>query len=167
MTPKLYLTVGISGSGKSTQSRNFQEKNPDVQIVCPDKLRSIYAKDINDMTKDKFIQTIAKQQAAIYLLQGHDVIFDATNLNIERNKKLIKDIKQICNIDFQVYYKVFYSTWEESYFRITKDLKEKIHRSNVPLDSIVHQSERFQNMKPQIQSKYVKELNETFLTEWN
>lgn len=90
----LEILVGISGSGKSTYSREQQEKNPNIRIVNRDKIRELifgYTEenvvdyydrpDIRHREKDvtSFEDTVIYD----FLESGRDVIVDATHLNVE------------------------------------------------------------------------------------
>lgn len=89
----LYILCGPAGCGKSTWARNFifaqDHKGNDVRYVSRDDLRFSMLKDDEDYfahenaTFRKFIGTITET-----LIDGFDVIADATHLNMYARKKL-------------------------------------------------------------------------------
>lgn len=101
----LYLTVGISGSGKSTALYKLAEKNPNAVIVSRDTIRfqligendSYFAKE-----KEVFKQYVEKIQR--FLDNGYDVYADATHLNYASRKKLLSNLKIDNNTRINILY---------------------------------------------------------------
>jgi predicted kinase len=94
----LYITIGISGSGKSTWAKEQQAARPDeVRIVTMDDWRfasgSQFCKADEKVVKDAnefFIES--------WLNAGYDVIVADTNLG-ERNRRRWAQIAQRCSTD--------------------------------------------------------------------
>lgn len=82
----LYVTIGISGSGKSTYlNKNF---NKDV-IISPDNIRRDLTGDINNQTQNKLIWESMVPELIIQKLNKYnEVALDATNLNASNVKSL-------------------------------------------------------------------------------
>lgn len=107
--PILYILCGIAASGKTTWATNFIVKNweQDIRYVSRDDIRfSLVKEDESYFSHEKqvfkkFVNTIAAT-----LIDGFDVIADATHLNIFSRKKLTNAIDKIYS-DYQIIYVVF------------------------------------------------------------
>lgn len=86
---KLYVMVGVSGSGKSTFINKFLEKNPDVIVHSSDKLRGVLGKDESDQTVTGMVFSTIKYNIDRDLSSGKDVMVDATSLNQKERKDYI------------------------------------------------------------------------------
>ena len=89
---KLFLTVGLPGSGKSTYLKNHCKEN-DV-IVSRDAVRfSMVAEGEEYFSKEK--EVFAKFAATINtnLKLGYDVFADATHLNAASRRKVLDKVK--------------------------------------------------------------------------
>jgi len=93
-TPKLYMLIGVPGSGKSTWIAN-QDWTKDIPIVSSDKFIDEHAakegKTYNEVFKDYAPVAIRlmENQALICKANGTDVIWDQTNTTVKsRAKKL-------------------------------------------------------------------------------
>jgi tRNA uridine 5-carbamoylmethylation protein Kti12 len=79
---KIYLTIGLPGSGKSTWSKAFAAKNENVLIVNRDKFREMFKGEyIFDYQYEQPIKEIAEHAVNTFLDCGYDVIIDETNLS--------------------------------------------------------------------------------------
>ena len=76
---KLYLTIGISGCGKSTFTKPLAMKE-DAIIVNPDTIRKRLTGDVSDQSKNKEVFEIAYKEVDDALALGKSVIFDSTGL---------------------------------------------------------------------------------------
>lgn len=105
----LYILCGPSGSGKTTWARHFTEENffADIHYVSRDEIRFSILKDGEDYFSHekevfkKFSTTIAQT-----LLDGFDVIADATHLNEFSRCKLTQAIDMIID-SYDIIYVVF------------------------------------------------------------
>ena len=94
MKNKLYIMIGIPGSGKSTYAKriiqNYNEEKKKIIYVSRDKIRFNLVKENEeyfsreDEVYQEFIDTIR-----VSLVSGLDVIADATHLNKYSRMKLI------------------------------------------------------------------------------
>ena len=107
--PILYMLCGPSASGKSTWAHNFISKNlqKDIRYVSRDEIRFSLLKENEKyfahekQVFKKFAGTITQT-----LVDGFDVIADATHLNIFSRKKLTNAIDKIYT-DYQIIYVIF------------------------------------------------------------
>ena len=75
---KLYISVGISGSGKSTYLNKLN-----VPVVCPDDIRKELTGDISDQSQNPKVWFEAYQRLKDYIARDEDVAFSATNLGMQ------------------------------------------------------------------------------------
>ena len=80
----LYTLVGLPASGKST----FSASRKDCVVVCPDTIRKTVLGNETDQKNGGLIFAIAWKQINKALLQGKDVIFDATNCQKKYRKRI-------------------------------------------------------------------------------
>jgi predicted kinase len=98
---KIKMLIGLSGSGKSTYSKNFLFENPSYRRVNRDEIRQMifgYAEEdihyyykLNDFVKNEHQISRVQDSLIKQLLQeGYNVLMDNTNLQI----KYINQFKQ-------------------------------------------------------------------------
>lgn len=88
----LAITVGIPGSGKSTWAEIigvFALGRPETMIVNPDKIREELTGNASDQSQNHKVFERAHWLTEKYLVQGDNVIFDATNLTASARKPLM------------------------------------------------------------------------------
>ena len=108
---KLYILCGPSGSGKSTWAHNYMNFSAgmleDIRYVSRDEIRFSIIKDEEDYFSHekevfkKFVGTITQT-----LIDGFDVIADATHLNEFSRRKLTQAIDMRFT-DYEIRYVVF------------------------------------------------------------
>jgi len=149
----LYLTMAISGSGKSWYIKNkmreefsdldsyLTENDLDISelIVSGDDLRRELTGDVNNHEKERLlwsslIPTKIKENLTVHKY----AILDATN--VSKRKEFLKKFKNVRKIGI-----VFEPDVELSWERICEDMNNSVDRSNVPLEAIETQYERFRN----------------------
>lgn len=80
--PKLILTRGLPGSGKSTWAKELVAANPDVVRVNRDNLRfEHYGKYVISKKQEREITKIQQSRVREALSSGRDVVVDDTNLS--------------------------------------------------------------------------------------
>ena len=107
--PILYILCGPSAAGKSTWARKFVEDhfNDDIRYVSRDEIRFAIVKEEEDYFSHekevfkKFANTIRQT-----LIDGFDVIADATHLNEFSRRKLTQAI-DMYTTDYKIVYVVF------------------------------------------------------------
>ena len=72
--PKVYMMIGIQGSGKSTYSKELSLKL-NIPIVSTDRIRLD-----NPTMPEEEVWTNVYSMCANYLKSGSDIVFDATNI---------------------------------------------------------------------------------------
>lgn len=156
----LYITIGISGSGKSTWVRNHM-KNNDI-LICPDNIRKELTGDISDNTRNAEVWGKAYYRLRTSMDKYDNVFFDSTCLNTRTLKDIIKNSHR----DYEDITIVMFNdslNWELCRDRVSKDEKNgvdraktsEVIRNNKPL--IQDMSERYYTLKS---SSYLKELKE-------
>ena len=105
--PTLYILCGPSGCGKSTWAHNFMKENDELRYVSRDEIRYSLLKEgegyfahEKEVFK-KFANTIRQT-----LVDGFDVIADATHLTEFSRRKLTQAIDQYYT-DYQIIYVAF------------------------------------------------------------
>ena len=107
--PNLYILCGPSGCGKTTWCNVFMREN-DVRYVSRDEIRFSMLKDDEDYFAHevdvfkKFTGTLAQT-----LVDGFDVIADATHLNARSRQRLTQAIDMRIT-DYNIIYVVFNTT---------------------------------------------------------
>lgn len=109
MIPTLYILCGVPGCGKTTWAREFvyQQFEKDIRYVSRDEIRFSIIKDEEDYFSHekevywKFAETITET-----LIDGFDVIADATHLNEFSRRKLTQSIDRRYT-DYEIVYVVF------------------------------------------------------------
>lgn len=99
----LIVLVGISGSGKSTAAQLYKEKFPNILVVSTDALRKELLGSEEDQTNGNLIFKTAYDLTHKYLVSGHNVVFDATNLTARARKQLLRECgeyaeQRICHV---------------------------------------------------------------------
>lgn len=94
----LIVLGGLPASGKSTYAEMLQEINPTFQRVCPDLIRKAFYGDENIQGDGKRVFYTAFHDLKEYGSVGANVIFDATNINADRRKKFVKEMRPYFDI---------------------------------------------------------------------
>lgn len=89
---KLYMMIGIPGSGKSTWIKN-QDWNTNTVLISSDKLIDEYAISVNKTYNEVFDEYVGIATSKIFELannakkDGKDVVWDQTNVSVKSRKK--------------------------------------------------------------------------------
>lgn len=90
--PRLFFTVGIPGSGKSTLYKaHFSE----VAYVSSDQIRQDVFGDVNDQTHNAEVFNLMLNRTRDLLKANVDVYYDATNINAKRRIGFLKELSKI------------------------------------------------------------------------
>ena len=94
MPPRLFIMCGLPASGKSTFAQQFI-KNNDIRYVSRDEIRfSMVKENEKYFSREKEVFRKFAGTVAQTLIDGFDVIADATHLNRISRDKLIRAIDQ-------------------------------------------------------------------------
>lgn len=151
MIRKLYLTIGLSGSGKSfyyknrflsefTEVANYLNENGltlDSIKVCPDNIRKEICANIGDHSKEPIVWRIVEKRLRDSLKEHGYVLFDAINVTTS-GRKLLKNFRGVHKVAM-----VFEPNVDLSKERVSRDINEGVDRSNVPMSVIERQFESF------------------------
>lgn len=141
---ELILPIGISGSGKSTLIETMKKVYDGLKIVCPDTIRYNLTGNISDQSRNSEVFEIVETLINDCVSKNVNVYYDATNLNTKYRRKFVNKFENNPNVHITYY--VFPADVELSYQRIQNDLKNKVNRSNVPLDVLNRQKKLYNEM---------------------
>ena len=95
--PIVYMLIGLPGSGKSTYAKKLaKEKN--AVIISTDKIREeVFGDEAiqeNEQYDSSHIFSIVDNRVKLAMLDGKNIIFDATNINRKRRKVFLENISK-------------------------------------------------------------------------
>lgn len=137
----LYITVGISGSGKSRFAEFFC-KATDVIELNADNYRKELGKGVNDQDINKVVFTEIDKAIVKYLAGGYSICVSNTNLHASKIKELAE--KFPLN-EVVVFFLKDSEDIELCWSRIQKDLENGKDRSNVPREVLEKQYQRYKS----------------------
>ena len=137
----LYITVGISGSGKSRFAEFFC-KATDVIEINADNYRKELGKGVNDQDINKVVFTEIDKAIVKYLAGGYSICVSNTNLHADKIKELAE--KFPLN-EVVVFFLKDSEDIELCWNRIQKDLENGKDRSNVPREVLEKQYQRYKS----------------------
>ena len=88
----LIVMCGLPASGKSTYSQWLEESGV-FKRVCPDLIRKAFYGDESIQGDGKQVFEYAYNDIRGYGRMGKNVVFDATNINAQRRKELVKEMR--------------------------------------------------------------------------
>lgn len=148
---KVVLTIGTSGSGKSTWVKTL----PDIyHIISADSIRKELTGDISNKSKDVEIydEIISRTVTA---LKYKDVILDTTNLQKDRRRDFIQKVKdKVPDVTFE--YKLFECDISQARKRILADLEKGIDRADVSEETLKRHEILYQEMLEDIKDEPLK-----------
>jgi predicted kinase len=92
--PTLTVLVGLPGAGKSTWINNHKEKL-NMVVHSSDEIRTELLGDVNDQSKNDLVFQTLHSRVKEDLLNGNNVVYDATNLSRKRRISFIQELKHI------------------------------------------------------------------------
>lgn len=91
--PTVYMLIGLPGSGKSTYAEKLA-KEKDAIIVSTDKIREELFGDEaiqeNERYDNNTVFSLAYTRTKMAMLEGKNIIFDATNINRKKRKYFLE-----------------------------------------------------------------------------
>lgn len=94
MEPKLFMMIGLPGSGKSFASKRLA-KIYKANIHSSDELRNEFTGDSENQNVNREVFAELHKRVKRDLLAGECVIYDATNINYKRRKAFLAELKNI------------------------------------------------------------------------
>ena len=149
----LYITIGISGCGKSTYiEKHF---NPEI-VVSPDELRKKFTGDISDQSQNAKIWAVVPKYLKQRLEKYGEAVLDATNVDSGGRGSILKNFSRDLVKRVAI---VFDADPEESKRRIHADIEQGKSRSVVPDDVIDKQYKKFKNGYNTISQQFDEVIN--------
>ena len=140
--PKIYATVGISGSGKSHFAKRHCSAFNAVELNL-DNFRKKISGDISNQNVTFEAIKLRDKELIAHLAGGHNVMLSDTNLHA----KSINDIaKKFPYNDVEVFFITDSENVQLCKDRIADDLANGTDRSNVPDKVVDHQYENYMKM---------------------
>lgn len=136
---KIYISVGISGSGKSRFAETFCKTSEAIELNA-DNYRKALGKDVNDQDINKVVFEEIDKAMVMYLAGGYSVFISNTNLHAEKIKELAE---RFPFNDVEVFLMTDSRNKELCWSRIQKDLADGKDRSNVPREVLERQYNNF------------------------
>lgn len=99
--PNLFVMVGPSGAGKSTMIEKDSVLSKCFR-VSSDHMREVICKNFKDQTKNMQVFEAVHETVKTLLLNGVDVVLDATNIKDADRKKSVLSAPAGCNIHYVV-----------------------------------------------------------------
>jgi len=128
MKPILYIMCGPSGCGKSTWAEQFVKDNCDTRYVSRDNIRLELLMDGEDyFSHEKAVFRCFVNHISRALIDGYDVIADATHLNQFSRRKLTQAI----DMQFQNY-EIVYVTFDVDVDTCVARNENRTGRRHVP-----------------------------------
>ena len=145
----VYLTCGVSGSGKSTFYKN---NHTDKGIyINPDSIRKDVCGNINDQSQNTKVWKIAYDSLRIACEEGvEEIWFDATTLS-SSSVRAVLEIASLHKQDVVLYVMQDSLNKNLCIERIKNDIDNSVDRANVPIDVINSQFSRFMIMYENIE----------------
>lgn len=148
MSKTLYITIGISGSGKSSYVNKIFNRE---DIVCPDLVRKELTGSISDQSENNKVWILVKERILDRLNTNKPVVLDATNTYSKLRGQFLQDIPN----DVEKIALVFpVPELDIAYDRVKKDIDSGIDRSNVPKDVIERQIQQMNNGLENIKTQF-------------
>lgn len=93
--PKLYVMVGLSGSGKSTIAKEIAETEENTIIVSSDAIREELTGKVEDQSKNEEVFKIFHKRIREELENKHNVVADATNITMKSRRAILSNVRSL------------------------------------------------------------------------
>ena len=137
----LYITVGISGSGKSKFAEFFCKATDAIELNA-DNYRKELGKGVNDQDINKVVFTEIDKAIVKYLEGGYSICVSNTNLRSGEIKELAEKFPLNA---VTVFFLKDSEDIELCWSRIQKDIENGKDRSNVPREVLERQYQRYKS----------------------
>lgn len=132
----LIVLGGLPASGKSTYAETLCEIEPTFYRICPDLIRKDLYGDESVQGDGKKVFSIARYQMREIGSVGGNVVFDATNINANRRKELVKEMRP--------YFDIIICKWFSTPYTLCLARNEERERK-VPEEVITRMWENFEH----------------------
>jgi predicted kinase len=136
----LYMTIGISGSGKSTYLKKHFK--PEI-VINPDAIRRELTGNVSNHTMEPVVWATATKRIIDSLNKNGEAVLDAIGVDAGKRKAFITAIKMVVKDSLRTVAIVFPADPEISKQRIKKDLDGGIDRSAVPPEAVDKQYQKY------------------------
>ena len=100
--PKLILLVGIPGSGKTTYAKKYIEKESNTLHLSSDTIRKELYGDESIQGNPAEVFSLMQKRAVEALNEGHDVLYDATNVTRKDRASIIGICPKFAKIEAHI-----------------------------------------------------------------
>ena len=159
MGPIIYLTVGISGSGKS-KFANYFLKGVQATEINLDNIRKELG-DVSDQSQNDKVFKMADNRMIAELAGGFNVFLSNTNLRLGSIKDLVR---RFPHNDIVVF--VMEDAFDKQLCadRVADDIENGVDRSNVPAEVIDSQFEKFTNLMKELETYHNSKVTLRFVS---
>lgn len=144
----LIVLCGLPASGKSTYAEMLVESGV-FQRVCPDLIRKAFYGDENIQGDGERVFKTAFHDIREYGCLYENVVFDATNINRSRRKKLVKEMRG--------YFDIIICKWFSTPYYIC-DQRNQTRSRKVPNEVLLRMRDNFQQPSMEEGWDYVEEI---------
>lgn len=144
---KVYIMIGIPGSGKSRYLKSVNKK----YIVSPDNIRRKMFGDVNNQDNNNIVWSFTKIQMRIILNRYGKVYLDATNVNKWLRVEFMSEFNGAKKIAIVLDVDV-----ETALSRINSDIKLGIDRAAVPSDVVRKMYKLFKKGERSLRNEFNK-----------
>ena len=124
----VFISIGISGCGKTTYGEYLKTRIKDLKIICPDDIRAELS-DISDQTNNGKVFSIVNSKLEEAMKNNENISYSATNLTKKNRKGMIELCKKY---NQEVICVVFLTSFRPDICenRVRSNLSNGINRSN-------------------------------------
>ena len=145
------MTIGISGSGKSTYLK--KRFKPEV-VITPDNIRKEMTGDISNHSMEPVVWATATHRIKEALEKYGEAVLDATNVNAKYRHGFLTPFRQMGNVELVAL--VFEPNTDLAKQRVQKDVETGVDRSKVPATAIDRQLKDFERGRAAIGHQFNK-----------
>ena len=99
---RLIMLIGLPGSGKSTYAKSLLDPEGKVKYCSSDSIRKELYGDENIQGNPQTVFEHLHNNVQMYLKQGYDVIYDATNVTRKNRRGVINKFNNIADIEAHI-----------------------------------------------------------------
>ena len=101
--PKLIMLIGLPGSGKSTYAKRYIDNHLEDTVWCSsDNVRKVLYGDENIQGNPNTVFQHLHNDVEMYLRDGYNVIYDATNVTRKNRRGVINKFKNLAEIECHI-----------------------------------------------------------------